>query len=132
MRLASQVVGVCAAIALAVAGFDADAKGGRGGGGRSGGHHSHSHHSHGSHQAVSGGSSHSHGHSYSSFFVASSFVIWPSAYYWPDYNPAVVPAVEYWYYCQPYAAYYPYVQECPVEWQSVLPTAPSPDEYIER
>ena len=124
MRLAKLVVGACAAIALVAAGFDADAKGGRGGGGHSGGSHGGGHHSH-SHQ------SHGH-HGYTSFFVASSFVIWPSAYYWPGYNPAVVPVVEYWYYCQPYAAYYPDVQECPVEWQPVLPTAPSPDEYIER
>jgi hypothetical protein len=122
MKLATRLVGVCAAIALAMAGFEAEAKGGRGGGGRgSGGHHSHS------------GSHHSHGHyGRSSFFVASTFAIWPSAYYWPDYNPAAVPVVEYWYYCQPYAAYYPYVQECPVDWQPVLPTAPSPDEFIER
>ena len=119
MRLARLVVGVCAAMALALAGFEADAKGGKGGG-----HRSHSHHHH---QAVSGGSTHSHGHGYTGYFVASTFVIWPRAYYWPDYHPAAVPVVEYWYYCQPYAAYYPYVQECPAEWQPVLPTAPSPD-----
>ena len=117
MRLARLVIGVCAAMALALAGFEADAKGGKGGG-----HRSHSHHHH---QAVSGGSSH--GHGYTGYFVASTFVIWPRAYYWPDYHPAAVPVVEYWYYCQPYAAYYPYVQECPAEWQPVLPTAPSPD-----
>lgn len=132
MRLAKLIVGACAAIALMTAGLEAEAKGGRGGGGRSGGSHSGGHHSHShhSHQAVSGGSSHARGHY--GFFVASSFVVWPSAYYWPDYHPAAVPVVEYWYYCQPYAAYYPYVQECPVDWQPVLPTAPSPDEFIER
>jgi hypothetical protein len=100
MRLATLAVGVCAAIALGAAPFEAGAKGGKGAG---------------------------HGYGYTSVFVGTSFVLWPRAYYWPDYYPAAVPAVEYWYYCQPYAAYYPYVQECPTEWQPVLPTAPSPE-----
>jgi hypothetical protein len=133
MRLAKLVVGAFAAIALLTAGFCADAKGGRGGGhggghaaGHGGGHHSHSN---GMHQGVSQGSSHYHGgHGYGGFFFASTFVIWPAAYYWPDYYPAAMPVVEYWYYCQPYAAYYPYVQECPAEWQPVLPTAPSSED----
>ena len=80
---------------------------------------------------MSGGSSHGH-YGYTSFFVASSFVIWPSAYYWPGYNPAVVPVVEYGTTASRTPRTIPYVQECPVEWQPVLPTAPSPDEYIER
>ena len=116
MSLARLAVGACAAVAL-VAAPVADAKGGKGGG----------HHSHG-HTAASGGSSHhhgGHGFRYTSVFVGASYALWPSAYYWPDYNPGI-PAVEYWYYCQPYAAYYPYVQECPTEWQPVLPTPPSP------
>ena len=118
MRLAKRVVGACAAIAVAAAPFGAEAKGGKGGG-RSGGkasghsgHHARHHHSH------------SHGFGYPRAFFASSFVLWPRAYYWPDYHPGAVPAVEYWYYCQPYAAYYPYVQECPADWQPVLPSAP--------
>jgi hypothetical protein len=115
MRLAKLVVGGCAAIALSTAALDAVAKGGHGGrgGGKGAGHHSH-HHRH-------------HGHGYSAFFVTSTFVAWPRAYYWPDYYPAATPVVEYWYYCQPYAAYYPYVQDCPAEWQPVLPSAPSPE-----
>lgn len=117
-RLAKLVVGGCAAIALSAAALDADAKGGRGGRGGSGkgaGHHSHQHHHH-------------HGHGQRSFFfVASTFVVWPRAYYWPDYHPAATPVVEYWYYCQPYAAYYPYVQECPTDGQPVLPSVPSPE-----
>jgi hypothetical protein len=121
MRLAKQVIGACAAVALVAVALDAHARGGKGGGGRSGGHHAHS----GSHHRTHAN------HGYSTFFVASTFVAWPTPYYWPDYNPAAVAVVEHWYYCQPYAAYYPYVQECPVEWQPVLPTAPSP-EYIER
>lgn len=120
MRLAKLAVGVCATVALVAAGLDADAKGGRSGGGRSGaksgGHHSH----HGHHKSFRG-------YRHATFFAVTSFAVWPRAYYWPDYYPAAVPVVEYWYYCQPYAAYYPYVQECPAEWQPVLPTAPSPD-----
>ena len=126
MRLGKQVIGACAAAALVAMAPDADARGSGGrSGGKSGGHHSHSHPGHRSH--------HSHRYyGYSSYVVASTFVAWPRAYYWPGYYPAAVPAVEYWYYCQPSAAYYPYVQECPTEWQPVVPTAPSPDEYIER
>ena len=121
MRLARLTVGVWAAIALAAAPFGADAKGGKGGGGRGGGHsgaRTGAHHSH-----HHGG----HGFAATRVFIGSSFVVWPAAYYWPGYHPGAVPAVEYWYYCQPYAAYYPYVQECPTEWQPVLPTAPSPE-----
>lgn len=114
MTLAKMALGACAAFALAGAGLDADAKGGKGGNGGKGAHHSHRHHA-------------GHGFSHTRVFLASSFVVWPRAYYWPDYHPAAVPVVEYWYYCQPYAAYYPYVQECPTEWQPVLPTAPSPE-----
>jgi hypothetical protein len=117
MSLARLAVGACAAMALAAA-PSAEAKGGKGGGSKGGAHHGHGHH----------GSSHhhgGHGFRYTSVFVGGSFVFWPSAYYWPDYHPGS-PAVEYWYYCQPYAAYYPYVQECPTDWQPVLPTAPLP------
>ena len=129
MRLATLATGFCAAISLASAPFEAGAKGGRGGshGGRSAGHHSH--HAHVQHTAASGGSGYHSGYryGYTSVFVGASFVAWPRAYYWPDYSPGPVPAVVYWYYCEPYAAYYPYVQECPAEWQPVLPTAPSPE-----
>jgi hypothetical protein len=133
MTLARIALGACAALALAGAGSDADAKGGKGGGhgaGSSSGAHSsggtgahHSHHRHG------GGRGFGHTHA----FVATRLVIWPPGYYGASYYPypypsypAATPAVEYWYYCQPYAAYYPYVQECPTEWQPVLPSAPSP------
>ena len=140
MRRATLVVVTCAALALVAAAFDADARGGRsGGGGRGGkssgpstGHHSHGH-SHqkgqGSHAGASQGHRYKHGHSHghASFFVGTSFVFWPAAYYWPGYYPGAAPVAEYWYYCQPYAAYYPYVQDCPVEWQLVLPTIPSPE-----
>lgn len=31
------------------------------------------------------------------------------------------PAEQYWYYCGPSQAYYPYVKDCAEEWQRVLP-----------
>jgi hypothetical protein len=34
------------------------------------------------------------------------------------YAPAA-PATSYWYYCQNPAGYYPYVQQCPTQWQPV-------------
>jgi hypothetical protein len=115
MKFVEVAACACAVMALGAVSPDADAKGGRGG--RAGAHHSHhSHHHHGGHAFAYRGS-----------FVASTFVVWPRADYWPDYAPAAAPVVEYWYYCQPYAAYYPYVQECPTEWQPVLPSAPSPE-----
>jgi hypothetical protein len=36
-------------------------------------------------------------------------------YVQPDAPPG------YWYYCQEPAGYYPYVQQCPTEWLTVLP-----------
>ena len=34
---------------------------------------------------------------------------------------AAAPASEYWYYCRPAKAYYPYVKSCPVDWTPVPP-----------
>jgi hypothetical protein len=138
MKLARLAVGAFITAAIVASAFDADA---RGSGGRSGGRGGSSHHGshhHGSHSqgykhGASSGHTHSlkHGHARwgGGVFFASTFLMWPSAYYWPDYHPlpAGVPVAEYWYYCQPYAAYYPYVQECPTEWQPVLPTIPLPE-----
>ncbi|HSB61488.1 MAG TPA: hypothetical protein VLI67_07195 [Vicinamibacteria bacterium] len=31
---------------------------------------------------------------------------------------------QYWYYCEPSRAYYPYVKECPTTWLKVVPQAP--------
>ena len=31
------------------------------------------------------------------------------------------PPPQYWYYCNDYQAYYPYVEQCPSEWVPVLP-----------
>jgi len=38
--------------------------------------------------------------------------------------PAVA-STNYWYYCAPSRAYYPYVKECPVRWQMVSPQPPA-------
>ena len=107
MRLAKLAFGCCVVLALAMA-LDANAGRGRGGsGGR--GH-------------ASAGSHHHHFHGGARIFVGTTFVSYPHAYYWPGYSYA--PAPQYWYYCAPAAAYYPYVQSCPVGWELVLPTRP--------
>jgi hypothetical protein len=38
--------------------------------------------------------------------------------------PVAAAPTGYWYYCAPAQGYYPYVQECPSEWQKVLPQPP--------
>ena len=66
MKLAKLAFGMCAAAALVVATFDADAKG-RGGGGRSGG------------KSHAGGHVHHYGHHSSRVFIGGAFVAWPMA-----------------------------------------------------
>ena len=54
-------------------------------------------------------------------FVAAPFV-WPYAYYDYPSDPGYTyeaPAVNYWYYCPSYGAYYPNVQSCPEPWVAV-------------
>src|SRR5262245_14321096 len=57
---------------------------------------------------------------------------WQPAYAYPypayAYAPPTVyaqsyvpPEPVYWYYCQDYGTYYPYIQQCPTEWLKVLP-----------
>ena len=42
-------------------------------------------------------------------------------YPYPDlYTPYNQP-IGWWYWCDPYAEYYPYVTYCPVPWESVMP-----------
>jgi hypothetical protein len=51
----------------------------------------------------------------------------PPVYYTPivveNETPMVIeqttPPTEYWYYCRPANAYYPYARECPVAWEKV-------------
>jgi len=124
----------CAALVLAAVALDSEARsgsgGGRGGSGgrghamsgaKSGPHPGHVHHFH---------------HGGTRVFIGASFAAWPAAYYYYGpgyyYPPAyyapvpVVPAPQYWYYCAPAGAYYPYVQNCPVGWELVIPTPPQP------
>jgi hypothetical protein len=54
-------------------------------------------------------------------FVAAPFV-WPYPYYDYPSDPGYgysAPAVNYWYYCPSYGAYYPNVQSCPEPWVTV-------------
>ena len=49
---------------------------------------------------------------------------WPGYYYPPPvYYAPPPPVIQYWYYCAPLGAYYPYVPSCPGPWQPV-PAAP--------
>ncbi len=62
-------------------------------------------------------------------FIAPGFW-WPPDSWGPDYPPYGEPPVYgqpetqpqyYWYYCQDPQGYYPYVQQCPGGWQTVVP-----------
>ena len=65
-------------------------------------------------------------------FVAPGFW-WAPDWWGPDYPPYAPPPVYgqpetqpqyYWYYCQNPQGYYPYVQQCPGGWQTVVPSPP--------
>jgi hypothetical protein len=48
---------------------------------------------------------------------------WPDYGYYGDYGYGQQPyAGQYWYYCSDPAGYYPYVQQCNVQWQPVPPS----------
>jgi hypothetical protein len=119
----------CAALVLAAFALDSEGRGG----GRGGGAHGHAAAPGHVHAGVVHGS-HFHPHGGTRVVVGASFVAWPAAYYWPGYYyppgyyaPAIaVPAPQYWYYCAPLGAYYPYVPNCPVAWELVIPTPPQP------
>jgi hypothetical protein len=63
--------------------------------------------------------------------VLGSALLWaatrpaPAVYEAPPMAPLVIaptampPHAEYWYYCRPAGAYYPYVGSCPVPWEAV-------------
>jgi hypothetical protein len=130
------------ALALSMSGF-ADARGhgggGHGGGGRGGGGHSGSGahsggHSGGSHHGgghFRGGGHHFHGFRGGIAFGAPLFIV-PGYTYatgYPYYYPPVVAmppqyieqADDYRYYCAELGAYFPDVQQCPGQWQVVVP-----------
>jgi hypothetical protein len=123
----SLAIASCAVAALAIA-LDAGTAGSRGfAGGRGAAAPAHAgpppghvgvppHHFHGGTRVFVGGT----------FFVGGyPYYYWPG--YWPGYYyppvmaAPVAPAPAYWYYCAPLAAYYPYVANCPVDWQLVEP-----------
>jgi hypothetical protein len=121
----------------------------RGGDGYKG--HGHRGHGHRGHGHGDGGHKHGyrghghrhHGHRGSGVFISPRLGV-PFGSYWEFYNyppvviapspriyveplPPVVaqpPSPSYWYYCEDFQAYYPYVQECPGGWRPVTPTPP--------
>ena len=139
-RVAS-LVAIVASVLLIAAG-PADARG-RGGGGAGIGSHGHRgfHGHHGFHPGFR-----------TRVFIGSGFVIgpgwgpywYPPYYYPPAYTTPVVvepstyieqapappaPAASYWYYCEGAHGYYPYVQQCPGGWLTVVPPAtPGPQQ----
>ena len=48
--------------------------------------------------------------------------------YMEQVPPAITdqPSTEYWYYCPPAQAYFPYVQQCTENWQQIIPQTPAP------
>ena len=98
--------------------------------------------------ALAGGSAQAHGVRFGFHFGVPLFAPWyypPPAYYYPPpaYYPPVVaapaaapayverregtsaaPAEQWWYYCADSQTFYPYVKECPTQWQRVSPKPP--------
>ena len=65
-------------------------------------------------------------------FVVPGFW-WAPGWWAPGYPPYAAPPANgqpetqpqsYWYYCQNPQGYYPYVQQCPEGWQTVVPAPP--------
>ena len=126
-KIAGVIVIMASVFLIAVA--PADARG-RGGGGRGGGfHHGGFHHGFHGH------------HGFHPGFRTRVFIgpgwgpYWYPPYYAPYYPPVYTtpvveepatyieqsPAPSYWYYCESARAYYPYVQQCPGGWLTVVP-----------
>lgn len=146
-----RIVALVVAGLFLIAAVPADARGGRGGG-HSGGGHSVRHGGHSvRHGGFHGNRFHGHGHRFHHHGFRGGFVVGTGLYlgpYWyPSYYPyypyypyepvSVVtepqtyieqtPAQSYWYYCEEAKAYYPYVQQCPGGWLTVVPqAAPEP------
>ena len=143
MKRIAKVAGLIAIVAsvLLVAVGPADARGhGRGGIAGSHGHHGFNGH-HGFHPGFR-----------TRVFIGSGLWIgpgwgpywYPPYYYPPAYTTPVVvepstyieqapapqaPAASYWYYCEGAHGYYPYVQQCPGGWLTVVPPAmPGPQQ----
>src|SRR5262249_35380854 len=125
----------CAVVALATT-PDAGAAGGHGSaGGRAAGAPAHAgpppghvgvppRHFHGGTRVFVGGAFFVGGYPYYPYYPYYWPGYWPGYYYPPVMTaPApVAPApTAYWYYCAPLGAYYPYVPNCPSDWQLVEP-----------
>jgi hypothetical protein len=125
------VVVVAGLFLIAAAPADARGRGGGGGGhGVRGGGHGHGFHGH-----------RFHGHHGFRSSVVIGTGVWLGPYwgpywyppYYPAYEPVVIeqqpqsyiqqPSPSYWYYCEDARAYYPYVQQCPGGWLTVVPQA---------
>ena len=129
-----------ALIAVLAAAVCVSAQAGRGSGGKSGGKSGGS--SQASSGARSGGHSHSGNHAHhrgarpriGAFLGAPVYAAPIHYYYSPGYGsrqpvPVYIeqdPAHGYWYFCPESNEFYPYVQECPVGWQQVVPFVQAP------
>jgi hypothetical protein len=99
-----------------------------------GGHHLHGFRHHGFHHRSFHGRGHFHGGfgvgvftglAVGTVLAAPLYAAPPVAYAAPPvYYPAPAPPPVYWYYCRESQAYYPYVQECPGGWLTVVPPGP--------
>jgi hypothetical protein len=83
-----------------------------------------------------------HGHSGTSVFIGSGFWWgpdwWGPAYPYYAEPPVIVPPAPpvviqpapqpqyYWYYCPNPSGYYPYIQQCPSQWLTVVPPSSTP------
>ena len=84
---------------------------------------------HGYHRHWEGNHHYRDGAAVAAGLVIGSALLWaatrpaPAAYEAPVVTtvvtPAPPPASEYWYYCRPAGAYYPYVTACPTPWEAV-------------
>ena len=94
------------------------------------------------HEFVGHGDFHGHPHGGTRVFIGSGFW-WGPGWWGPPYPyytdppvvvqqeppiyPDAVPQTQYyWYYCQNPAGYYPYVQQCPGGWMTVVPPTGPP------
>lgn len=92
--------------------------------------------------ALASGSATAHGVRFGFNFGIPLYAPWyypPPAYYYPPVvtapaappvyverrdTPSAPPPEHWWYYCADAQAYYPYVKECPTQWQRVSPKPP--------
>lgn len=143
MKKMFAVVAIVASLFL-IAAVPADARGG-GGGGHGGGHGfhggGHGFHGHGFRPArVVGGGRIWVGGGWGPYWGPGWGPGWGYPYGYPSYPAYQTPMVSepqsfiqqqvptnYWYYCESAHAYYPYVQQCPSGWLTVVPQTAPPE-----